>query len=226
MNFRLLPALVIGIACSSCQYTKDDASKPITEKDTYQTVGEEIPYETGMEWIEFYRKKQYSQGRLDAMLSYKVSGKNLDTLLNSVSNLVGIAFHYALDEAGQEHVIAIPIDESLDLWSLASDRILIDANTDSPVSSAVAAAWSQNFQKAHPDDIWFHFFGKNIFDDMRALPYFDNIDIEPAINVSNLTPQLLLVVTNDDLSSVGRTASDAPGTVYDASNPCPPCAVD
>ncbi len=219
--------LTVALSAFSCQNGKDDLNRPISEKDVYKTIGEKIPYETGMEWIAFYEKDQPDQARLGLIQDYQLSGNHLNSLLASTTTSVGVAFHYAIDDSGDKHIIAIPVDESLDLGTSASGRILIDGNTDSPIDFEVAKVWAQRYRAAHPNEIWFHFFGKNIFDDMRALPYFDTIDIEPAINILNLKPQLLLVISNDLFSSSGRTATDdEPGTVYDASNPCPPCAVN
>lgn len=216
-------AMLLVLSVFSCQDTKENLRDPLSEKDVYKTVGEAIPYETGMEWIEFYKRQQHDQGRLDLLTPYNISATQVDALLNSVPDLVGVAFHYGIDEFGRTHIVAIPVDGSLSLWS-ADGRVLIDANTNSRVSLDIAKSWAENYQKLHADAIWFHFFGKNVFDSMRAIPYFDDVNIEPAINVLNLQPQLLLVINNDDLVSFGRTA-DETGIVYDASNPCPPCAV-
>ena len=58
---------------------------------------------------------------------------------------------------------------------------------------------------------------------MTALPYFNDVDIEPALNTLNLEPELLLIVWNESLNLSGRTSAEN-ATVYDASNACPPCA--
>jgi hypothetical protein len=218
----VLAAFFVGLTLMRCQDTKEDQKEPVTEKDIYKTVGEEIPFDTGMEWIRYYREENSGQSRT-ASYSYNVSSSQVGAVLDRLPGIVGVAFHYALDDAGAKHVIVIPVDGSLSLWSSIQGRVYIDANSGSEISQTVAAAWADRFKAAHPTAIWFHFFGKNIFDDMRALPYFDSVFIEPAINVLNLTPQLLLVVYNDTVSLLGRKKS-SPGTVYDASNACPPCA--
>jgi len=79
---------------------------------------------------------------------------------------------------------------------------------------------------AYPDEVWFHFFGKDIFDEIAAIPYFTTLNIEPAINDQNSTPQLLLIIANEQTNTGGRTNSYDEAMVYDASSPCPPCAVE
>lgn len=218
--------MTMGFALSllACQETKEDLKNPVSEKEIYKTIGEEIPFETGMKWIEFYQEKNSNQGREKILFDYMVSNVQMDTLLHSVTDLVGVAFHYAIDSLGVKHILLIPVDDSLSLWSSRPGRVFVDANTGTEISQDVAYAWAQNYKDANPTRIWFHFFGKNIFDEMTALPYFNSIDIEPAINILNLKPQLLLIIWNDALITNGRTTDD-PATVYDASNACPPCAV-
>jgi hypothetical protein len=50
------------------------------------------------------------------------------------------------------------------------------------------------------------------------------MEIIPATNDLDLTPQLLLVIEDPNLSNGGRTFSETT-TVYDASYPCPRCPV-
>lgn len=222
---RLIPCvfLFLALLCISCQDTKEDLNNPTSEKDIYKAVGEEIPFETGMSWIEYYQKSS-GQGRTDLLSSFEVSREQMNNVMGSTPNLVGIAFHHAIDESGEKHILVIPVDESLSLWASIEGRIFVDANTGEAISQATAAQWAQNFKDQNPDKIWFHFFGSNIFGQMFALPFFDTVEIQPAISILNLTPQLLLVVWNDGLIPFGRT-KNPPGVVYDASNACPPCAV-
>jgi hypothetical protein len=224
-RFNFLAAIIVALSLPSCQDTKQDLRDPLSEKDVYKTIGEQIPFETGMEWIEFYNKKRYEQARLDLSASFNVPAPQMESLLKSATDLVGVAFHYAIDDLGQSHILVIPVDESMTLWSDISGRIMVDANTGNQISQDIASQWAQRYKDAYADEIWFHFFGKDVFDEMVALPFFNSVDIEPAINVLDLTAELLLVVPNDDEISLGRTAS-SDGVVYDASNPCPPCAVE
>lgn len=220
----ILMTMGFTLSLLACQETKEDLKNPVSEKDIYKTIGEEIPYETGVKWIEFYKEKNNSQGREKILFDYMVSDSQMEALLHSVTDLVGVAFHYGIDSLGEKHILLIPVGDSLSLWSSIPGRVFVDANTGTEISQDVAYAWAQSYKDAHPASIWFHFFGKNIFDEMAVLPYFNSIDIEPAINILNLKPQLLLIIWNDLLISNGRTTDD-PATVYDASNACPPCAV-
>ena len=118
-----------------------------------------------------------------------------------------------------------PREDIDNLLAHIAPRIIIDANTGNEIDESLASAWADNYKAAHPDELWFHFFGKNIFDDMLALPNFKNMDIEPATHDVELTPELLLIIWEDEaIASEGRTELLF-ATVYDASNACPPCAV-
>lgn len=213
----------ISMLCVTCQETKEDFTKPVSEADVYRTIGEEIPFETGMDWIAAYQKT-CSEGRKKLLTPYSITDSQMTALMRSMEQLVGVAFHYGIDEEGTKHIIAIPVDESLRLWESIPGRILVDTNTGAEISQSVALTWAENYREANPSGIWLHFFGANILDNMLALPYFDSVEIEPAINILNLKPQLLLVVYDTGLPNIGRS-QDMPGTVYDASNACPPCAV-
>ena len=222
--------LCVALSFLGCQEMKEDGQQPLSEKEFYKTIGEEIPFETAMEWIEYYRLTEYNkqsqspdQGRTEILAAQAVSASQMNALLGSTEDLVGVAFHYGLDSLGIKHVLVIPVDGSLSLWSSLPGRIFVDANTGNEIAQSTASAWAQNYKNAHPNDVWFHFFGKYIFDDMTALPYFNSVEIEQGTQVLDLTPELLLVVWNEGLNILGRTnASEA--TVYDASNACPPCA--
>ncbi|HEX8040504.1 MAG TPA: hypothetical protein VF490_15200 [Chryseosolibacter sp.] len=218
----VLTILCLGFCLVSCQESREDAKTP-SVKDFYKTIGEEIPFETGMEWIDNYQKKM-STGRTEILYNYYVSASEMRAVLGCTSDLVGVAFHWGTDALGMTHIILIPVDGSMSLWTPVSGRVFVDANTNTEISQQVASTWAAAYKNAHPNDVWFHFFGKYIFDDMTALPYFNSVDIEPGINSVDLTPQMLLVVWDESLNLLGRTNSQS-ATVYDASNACPPCAV-
>jgi hypothetical protein len=183
-----------------------------------------------MEWIEYYKLTEYNKkkntnaGRIEVLSSYNVSATEITTMMQSTPDFTGIAFHYGLDNLGEKHIIVIPIDATLSIWSSSAPRIFIDANTGNRISQVQANMWTQQYKNANPDAILFHFFGSDIFAEMTTVPFFNSLDIQPAINVLDLTPQLLLVIWNEDLVSFGRTAHEY-ARVYDASNACPPCAV-
>ncbi len=215
-------AILIAFSLMACQDAKVNVQDIEKDLTYFRNVGEVIPFETGMEWRDYFRQKNHA--RTEFLGEYTISSAQAAALIGSVSTLAGVAFHHAYDASGHHHIIAIPIDESLSLWADIPGRIYIDTNTGDELSRVQAQAWSQNYRDAHPGKVWFHFFGGDVFDEMATLPYFDAIDIEQAVNILDFTPQLLLIVWNDDLNLLGRM-KDEPGTVYDASNPCPPCGV-
>lgn len=208
----------------SCHEPQEELNSMNSEKEFYKTIGEEIPFETGMEWIEYYQRHKASSGRTELEEDYLVSSTRMNELLASTADLVGVAFHYGSDASGVKHIILIPVDGTLSLWSSIPGRIFVDANSGEQIDQNTANTWATNYKNAHPSDVWFHFFGKYIFDDMTSLPYFTSVDIEQGINTLELTPELLLIVWNEDLNLLGRTSAQS-STVYDASNACPPCAV-
>lgn len=215
--------LFAAIFFASCQETKEDVKTPLTQQDLYKNIGEEIPFETGMAWIEFHKKRESKSGRVESLPACKIEAGQVKAMLSSVNDLVGVAFHYAIDDFGASHILAIPVNESMQLWSILPERVIIDANTGMAIDQNLAHAWAENFKASNPSEVWYHFFGKNVFDEMQALPYFKTMDIEPATNSEDMSPELLLVIWNGDQISVGRRNA-ADGTVYDASNACPPCA--
>jgi hypothetical protein len=221
---RYLTYLILGsgLLFTTCQVSRDENNQPISEADTYRLIGEEIPFETGMEWIDYYQDQQSQGGRVNLLSNYGVSNSVMTSLLGSVENLVGVAFHYGIDDAGDQHVIVIPVDESLRLWADTPGRIFVDANSGEPISQDLAYAWASAYKNQFPSSIWFHFFGGRVFNHMCSLPFFNDVVIAPAISLLNWKPQLLLVVYNEALE-IGRT-KDTPGIIYDASNACPPCA--
>lgn len=214
--------LFLTVSFLGCQDSREDL-KTKSELDFYRTIGEEIPFQTGLDWIEFYHAQNNVNERTKLLTNYSVSESQLQALMGSVSELVGVAFHYGTDSWGSQHIILIPVESSLSLWSSIAGRLYVDANSGNQISQSTAQAWATNYKNAHPSGIWFHFFGADIFDEIQALPYFESIDIEPGVDVLNLTPELLLIVWNDGLL-FGRT-KDEDGRMFDASNPCPPCGV-
>lgn len=222
-NLVAFVAVAIAVSLLGCQDTREDRGLP--DVSAYKKVGMEIPLETGLQWMEAYQKKHNPQGRL-LLPDYEVSDVLMEDLLESVNGLVGVAFHHAIDASGTHHFLVIPVDGTLSLWNNVEGRIYVDANTNTIISQETARTWAQNYETANPGQIWFHFFGSDIFDEMVALPFFNNVQIEPAINILNLTPQLLLIVSADGLLGLGGRQRTESSKVYDASNPCPPCPVN
>jgi hypothetical protein len=220
-NVVAYAVIVLSAILFACQDSKDEASS-LPDLSAYKTVGMKIPTELGARWIQAYNQKYDPAGRLDGIL-YSLSSTQLQQLLSSVDNLIGVAFQYGLDDSGNKHIIVIPVDNTMRLWNFIEGRLYVDANTGAVITKGKAEQWSLNFQKANPDAIWFHYFGRNIFDEIVTLSDFTSLDIIPAINDLDFSPQLLLVVGNSS-SLLGRTGTETT-TVYDASYPCPKCDV-
>ena len=209
-------ALLVVLSCD----TKDDAVKR-SVVDEYRNVGHQIPTDVGQRWISLYNSKNQTQNRI-GLSPYGLDNEELEALRESVDNLTGVAYHYGLDDNGTKHIIAIPLDETLRLWTDIPGRIYVDANTSEVISQEVAASWADNFKNANPNEIWFHYFGQNVVSDILSTSSLTGIDIIPALSDLDLSPQLLLVVNIDILGlGLGRTSGETP--IYDASYPCPRC---
>jgi hypothetical protein len=149
--------------------------------------------------------------------TYAVTKQSLETMMQSTSGLIGFTFHHALDHAGKHHILIIPIDNALQLWtSSSSTRIFFDANTNTAIDIEIARNWIDRYTAANPERIRYHFFGADIFREIVQSPEFR---IEEAINDEQI-PQLLLVVPgNIENSGTGRINSE--DQVYDLSVRCP-----
>src|SRR5688572_4649337 len=99
---RSIAAIVVCIAFSfhGCQEAKVELKTPISEKESYKIIGQEIPFDTGMEWIEYYKLAEYNKkknldaGRIEVFSSYNVSASEITTMMQSTPDFTGIAFHY------------------------------------------------------------------------------------------------------------------------------------
>jgi hypothetical protein len=213
----------LGVSLLACQDGKVERDNILANVEFYKNIGKRIPNETAVRWMELYQSRTSSTGRLGTS-NYSVTAENMQSVLSSVSSLTGVAFHHALDETGKHHFILIPVDETLTVWTSIPGRKYFDANTDSEISQETARQWAANYETTHPGKVWFHYFGRAIFDEILSISFFQTLQIEPALSDLDLTPQLLLVITNGNTLLTGRTEMDD-AAVYDVSSPCPPCAV-
>jgi hypothetical protein len=222
-SYFVFAVLFLALSMLACQDSKEGVKIVDHDLDFYRSVGEEIPMETSVAWREYYRQQQSEQGRL-ALVSNSLTSSQLTALRESVDEIVGIAFHYGIDESGVTHIIAIPVNESLRLWTNIPGRIYIDTNTGEIIDSSVANTWAEAYKVAFPNNIWFHFFGESTFEEIVSIPYFEDLEIAPAINILNLKPQLLLIVWENISATGGRVQTESSRS-YDASYPCPPCGI-
>lgn len=217
-------ALLLIMSLLACHDTSEDADtrKSSPTNIDYKSIGEQIPMEVAMRWLELYKSKTTIHAK--ERNSFSVSKSALNLLIQSTPEAMGLVFHHGVDGDGVDHILLIPVDGSLSLWSTISGRKYLDANTGTEIDQSQAQAWAQNFKSANPGGIWFHFFGIDVFGEINAIPYFTSLDIEPAIRDIDQTPQVLLLVWNDSQSLEGKTEKE--GVAFDMSNQCPPCAME
>jgi hypothetical protein len=195
----------------ACQDRPEDASsRNVAITTFYQNVGQKISTELGLRWIENYQR-QMSLSR-DGQL-FKVSQAHLLSMLTS--EIIAMAFHYAIDDAGNTHILVVPLDGGMNLWDELKPKVIIDASVNSPITIADAKRWAVNYNNLHPNDIQYHLFGTRVFDEIVKSPEFE---ISPAVD-DEQTPQLLLIVRHEN--TTGRIRSENTD-VYDRSQRCPP----
>jgi hypothetical protein len=195
-----------------CREASDDSAS-IQTLDV--NVGHEIPLETAERWMALYKTKS-TTGREG---SYSVTALQLENLLQPVTDKIGVAFHHATDENGVYHILLIPVSAQTSLWN---SPIVIDANTNTAIDNNTAEAWAKRYKDAHAGEVWYHFFGVNMFNEITSRSDFNYFDIAPALNDNN-EPQLLLLVWNNKGNSTGGRSKDGGPVTYDDSNRCPPC---
>jgi len=64
-TYVLIVTLFMGLAFLACQDAKVDVQDIEKDLTYYKSVGEEIPFQTGLDWINFYR--QSNSGRTDLL---------------------------------------------------------------------------------------------------------------------------------------------------------------
>jgi hypothetical protein len=211
MKNQILASLVF-LVFFACHEQNDDTNKYSFSKAT----GDEITQSEAERWIGRYSGILASTRVQGSGAGYKINAQQLNAMLNT-QDLVGIAFHHGKDDNGLHHVIAVPLDNTLALWK--EGKHVVDANTNESISVQVGEKWSKKYSDEHPNEILYHRFGSDIFSDIKALEYFNEFSIQPALN-DEMEPQLVLVVKNETVSN-GRTQTAE--NYYDKSNPGPRC---
>jgi hypothetical protein len=204
--------LIVSIFIS-CQDNRVNSLSNSVDKN----VGREIPVDVATRWKEFYRQRN-STGR-ESSVVYSVTSSSLKTALMP-ENKIGVAFHHSIDDSNVHHILLITVVKAAaGLWD---SPFIIDANTNTLIDNGTAKAWAERYQNSNPGQIWYHFFGLNIFNEIISNEYFNYFNIEPALN-DNGDPQLLLWVWNNKSAAGGRVNGYESPVVYDFSSPCPPC---
>lgn len=212
MRKSLTAMLLASVLAVGCHDARETNQATIQKLD--KTVGKQISFDVAASWMERYQKS--SSGSRVAKQSFSITADKLNAIAPYASE-AGLALHHAIDDSGIYHILIIPVGEN----SLLFDApVLLDANTNTIIEKDKAVAWTENYKNANSDKVWYHFFGLDTFIEIQQSS-FSYFDIEPALNDDD-QPQLLLVVWPETTSN-GRTESASP-TVYDFSNPCPPCS--
>ncbi len=213
-------AIVLTVFLLACQDGKDEVQKNISDFSYYRSIGEQIPNETGLRWLQLFKDRNHVGSRT-SLSGYSVTRDQLTSLMASAGALTGIAFSHGIDGEGVHHFILVPIDESLSVWNGGESRIYIDANSGAQISREIAREWASTFRSSNPGEVWLHYFGRDVFDEVLQNTTFDPIDIEPALSDIDLSPQVLVIINAPELLdgvTGGREESEV--MVYDKSFPC------
>jgi hypothetical protein len=183
-----------------------------------RSIGERISADLANQWIANYEKSASSGRFQEAELI--VTKDQLTGLLAQFPAL-GLAFHYATDEQGQDHLVVLALDEGRKFWSGTNDRRYVDVTNDTFIDETTARNWTRRFRDANPNSVWFHFFGLDVFSEMNSVAWFSRFEIVPALN-DNSVVQLLLVL-RDERGITGGRVLDTEIIVWDKGGTCPPC---
>lgn len=216
----LLFAFLFVLFFWSCNEPIDNLQTKEQNKVLDKNIGEQIPLDVAVRWMLSYNRNTDMYSKRVKEFRYNVKSTQLNTILSSVP-LLGLAFHHAIDDNGEHHILLLAINEQKELWSAENNRICIDANTSTIISESTAKAWTQNYKNIHAEGIWYHFFGQRVFNEIKSLTWFKEFNIKPALNDEGI-PQLLVVITKNDANGKSKAETTI---VYDKTDPCPPCDV-
>jgi hypothetical protein len=215
-----LSVLVFLIACSDSSVNVKSENQS-SKKAFDRTVGAVIDREVGLKWITRFTTMKISAK--DEASYFFVTQSNLQKLLGSSNNVEGLTFHHAIDDSGNYHIIVIPVDSGLRIWtSSLSNRIFIDANSNSIIDLEDARKWIERYQQENPLNAfskYFHFWGTDIFLEIIKSKDFE---VKRAVDDDGKSTMVLLTYPGDN-NARARSLSSAV-TIYDMNRGCPPCA--
>jgi hypothetical protein len=197
-----LSAAAVALMLTACQDTRNESTKGWPEHFD-KTVGVRIDADRGLRWIENFKRTNKGPRHGE---TYKVSKTNLERLIKSGENILGITFYLGTDDAGIQHIILVPVDGELKGWT----GIAIDANTDVEISLETAKAWSENYKASNTGAVTRHSFGLDIFSEIGKYPSFE---ISQGLDDAQ-DPELLLIIRNVGTNSVPY--------IWDGGIQCPP----
>lgn len=211
MSLRFITplAIIFVMGCKDAQESQED-------KKFDKSVGAPISMETATRWTNLFERRPDALSRLHTCT---VSHDFVERFVAD-ENLHGIAFHYAIDDAGDIRLLVAPVGDKSILWN---SELIVDASTNQAVAAPTALEWAKRYQEQHPEGLWYHFFGIEIFHDMIKNRTFDAINVKPALNDAGAPQLLLFLVTQSTAAENGKSQDLFDTAVYDASNACPPC---
>lgn len=212
MKKILLAVLVISFAFA-CHDSKDNASQQLPKRFD-KSVGEQIPLNIAYAWVKNFGGS-ITTGREQS--PYSFSAAKLSEIL-ATSSGPGVVFHHATDQHAAHHILMFTLTEGGELFQ--SD--ILDLSTGLIINNATAQQWAKTYADAHTTTPWYHFFGKDIFQEILSNETFEYANVVRAANDEG-QEQVLLFVYNTKEISGGRTDGEDV-TVYDVSYPCPPCS--
>lgn len=206
MKTKILTAVVLLMVFFACQ--EQAVEKKVSGFD--QTTGDQITESEAERWITRFSKVQAASRIQSSGLN--ISAEQLSEIMKT-ENLVGVEFYHGLDEQGDRHVIAVPMDGS-ESWD---GKYIVDANTNQKISADLGQKWSSEYKSKNPGQIFCHQFGSEIINEITSLSFFNDIELQHALN-DDLVPQLILCVKDESQTS-GRTTAGTTTVYYDKSNP-------
>lgn len=211
-RFLLLAMLVSSvIACHESREASDQNNLKLYDK----RVGEQIPLSVATRWAETF-SATVPAGRTAS--TFSVDAAVLDQLISPVEDRLGVVFHHGLDDANEYRLMMYALDEDGQLFKNET----IELSSGDNVDAATARIWANNYAESHPTTPWYHFFGSDVFVEIQSNDAFEYIDIVRGLNDES-KEQVLLFVNNTKDVEGGRSVGEQV-TVYDFSQPCPPCS--
>jgi hypothetical protein len=208
---NVLSYLALVLILINCQEPKEN----LTENKFSKNVGQKIPNEVATRWAERYRQSNRSS---KIQNTGSITVNTLVDLTTSLNDYNGIVFHHALDNDGQYHTLLIPFTEGSPLWSATQ---VVDSDVDSIIDPTIAKEWAENFIQENQNEVWSHFFGRHVFDEILSRAGFEQIEMVHGRD-DLYQVQILLYVTYVVAAQNGRSKGEAVEVeVYDKSNPCP-----
>jgi hypothetical protein len=201
-----------AIACQESKESTDQIAKAYDRK-----VGERIPLAVANRWANNFATLTAS-GRTGTPGS--VDAAMLTNFIGANENILGVVFHHGLHANGDYRLMMFTIDTEGTLFK--SD--VLDLSTGEMISKEEAVASGERYSLQHPGTPWYHFFGSDVFAEIRAHDNFNYLDVVRGLNDSD-EEQVLLFAYNTRGAAGGRTEGEDV-TVYDMSNPCPPCSTN